>query len=336
LKSLPTPGTDLAEFTDHLSQAWGVGWGFPAAQYVAWSDSAGILSLLAKKRQANAQDICEATGLTEDGLDALLPLLVVFGLIKNGCDCYRLTALGEEYFLPGSPYYVGSGLFRGHDVPIPEAYVRSESGNPSADRPLTTSNPAQYFRSQMSRNLSAGVRAVRSGRFDGIKHLVDIGGGAGAISIPFAQDYPDARVSLVDLPQNAEVITGMLTDFGLAERIHFTAMDVFRADWAFQGVDGLLFGNFFHIFNDSTCRDLAAKCFNTLRHGGKVFVHELPFDEDRSGPMVAALWNANMRVIGGRQRTVRELMTLLEAAGFSDCKFTPTASRFQLIEAVKR
>lgn len=281
--------------------------------------------------------MCRLTFLTEEGVDALVPVLMALGLVAQDSDEYHLTALGEEYFLPESPYYVGAGMFRNCEAPIPRAYIRSCDAQISvADDVPSMKYTESYFKSQISRNLAAGVHAVRSGRFEGISHLVDIGGGAGSIAVPFAQDYPDARVSLVDLPEGVEIIGDMLASYRLTERLHLVAADVFRDTWAFQGADAILFGNFFHIFSDPQCRFLSKRCFDTLPKGGRVFLHEILFDEGRSGPLVAALWNANMRVIGGRQRTSHELLTMLQDVGFSDLRSTSTASRFQLIEGIKR
>ena len=46
---LHTPSVDVAEFTDQLAFAWGVTCGEPVSQYLAWSDRAGLFSLIAAR-----------------------------------------------------------------------------------------------------------------------------------------------------------------------------------------------------------------------------------------------------------------------------------------------
>jgi len=247
-----------------------------------------------------------------------------------------LTRLAQDYFLPESPYYVGAGLFWGCDLPIPRAYVLpGESAEADTSNPFTPPGPSLLLKIQLSRNLAPGVYAARSGRFNGIRHLVDIGGGAGAIAIPFALDNPEAKVTLVELPQKLDSIREIVRFYDLEKQVELRAMDVFSEAWQFAPCDGMLFGNFFHVFPEAPCRVLAQRCFDGLVQGGKILLHEVLFNEGKTGPLIAALWNANMHVIGGRQRTATEFFTILHDAGFSDLLVTPTASRFSLVEGRK-
>jgi hypothetical protein len=335
---LATPQTDPATFTDHLSQAWGVRSGASAAQYLAWSESTGLFALLSSHGCATVEDICAGTILSEDGIDSLLPLLSSFGLIQRTNDGYQLTQLAEEYFLRESPFYVGPGLFLDCKKPLPPAYMKSSSkpGAVSVFQPETHWDPALRLEVQHSRNFAPGVVAARSGRFEGIRHLVDIGGGTGTIALPFVLDHPEASVTLVDLPAGLNVVGAILKAYGVEKQVKLREMDVFADPWGFSACDGMLFGNFYHMFNDVQCGRLSRMCLESLAPGGRVFLHEVLFDESKAGPMIAALWNANMRVIGGRQRTASEFAGILHDSGFQDFHITPTAGRYSLIEAIKR
>ena len=336
LERLVTPQTDAASFTDHLSQAWGVAAGASAAQYVAWSESAGVIALLATHKCVTVEDLCAETMLSEEGVDSLLPILMALGIAGRAPGGYRLTTLGTEYFLKESSYYVGPGLFWGCDKVMPATYLRSgELAEPGNSVALALPESLMLLKIQQSRNLAPGVFAARTGRFEGITHLVDIGGGAGALAIPFALDHPGSRVTLVDLPAKIKEIGDVVCSYGLQDQIELRAMDVFVDCWDFPDCDGMLFGNIFHMFNDLKCRSLARQCFDSLDLKGKVFLHELLFDEGKGGPMIAALWNANMHFIGGRQRTAAELVAILAESGLSEFDVTPTAGRFSLITAVK-
>lgn len=331
---LPAPAVDLAGFTDLLSEAWGVGTGVSAAQYVKWSEESGILAAMAAGKPVTAQDLCRSTSLSADGIDSLIPVLMALGIVAGGSSGYNLTTLGKEYFLAGRPYYVGPGLFWNREEPIPDAYLKAPQ--PNGKPPFQPPAPSRMLPIQLSRNLAPSVCAVRTGRFQGVRHLVDIGGGAGAIAIPFALDNPSAHVTLVDLPAKIEDIRAIIRSWNLEARVTLLAADVLAEPWRFGECDGILFGNFFHVFGDDRCRFFVESSAACLPAGARIWLHEVLFHEDKSGPMIAALWNANMHVIGGRQRTASEFRGLLEAAGFTDFQVTPTAGRFSLIEAVRR
>lgn len=330
---LLTPAVDLAAFTDRLSQAWAVGTAASAAQYVKWSDESGIFAAMASGIPFTAENLCKVTSLNPDGVDALVPILMALGIVARGSSGYTLTKLGGEYFLPDRPYYAGAGLYWTCDEPIPNAYLKGMQ--PDSKLPFQLPSPSQLLAIQLSRNLAPGVCAIRSGRFEGVQHLVDIGGGAGAIAIPFALDNPTSRVTLVDLPAKIEDIRAIVRSYHVETQFKFFAADVFVDPWRFGDCDGIVFGNFFHVFDDERCRLLLEKSASCLPPSGRIWLHEVLFDEDKAGPMIAALWNANMRVIGGRQRTASEFIALLDEAGFADVQITPTAGRFSLIEGVR-
>jgi hypothetical protein len=337
---LPSPTTDLALLSDQLAHAWGVTCGEPLAQYLAWSDRTGIFSLLAARGHATTADICAASVLSEQGADALLCVLVAMGLLHRGYtdDTYTLAPLAREYLLCDSQYYTGAGLYLACEKELPANYLRegqalgASNGDGAAPWSLTT-----RLRVQHSRNFAPAVVAARSGEFDGVTHLLDIGGGSGVLAIPLALDHPHMRITLVEWPMALDEIRTWLTAYGVEDRIELVGMDIFEDRWDFAGCDGIFFGNVFHGHDDDACRRLTGRSRACLRPGGKMWLHEVVFDDNREGPLLAALWNANMvaRKLGARQRSRRELLELLHAGGFVDCYSRPTAGRFMLVAGTK-
>ena len=82
--------------------------------------------------------------------------------------------------------------------------------------------------------------------FDGVKCIVDVGGGSGTFAIPFALDNPEASVLLLEHPTVAPFVTPYLQRYGVADRVTVIPMDVFQADWELDATDVVFLGNFLH------------------------------------------------------------------------------------------
>ena len=333
--TLPDPTIDIAVLNNQIGRAWGVSCAESIPQLLAWCEQAGIFAALAREPMPTAE-LAARTPLSDSGLAALLPILASLGLTRRAADgALRLTPLAREYLLAGSPYYVGTGLYWDCHEPIPSHYL-AEPGA-AAPPPAPRWPAAVRVAVPHSRNFAPSVAAARSGAFDRVRHLVDVGGGSGVFAIPMALDHPDAHVTLVDLPDAIPAARDSLAKYGLADRIALVGMDMFRDEWSFGFCDGMFFGNVFHASGDDACRALAQNCFASLAPGGIVGVHEVVFDDGKDGPLLAALWNANMiaRRREARQRTVAEIVALLESAGFGDCLAMPTAGEFWLVTGTK-
>lgn len=330
-----TPTTDFLTVSDMLGEAWGVGIGAPIIQYLAWSDEAGVFSAVEEHAFATRRDLLQHTKLSEAGINALIPILLGTKLLTEAPNgTLHLTVLAREYFLKDSPYYVGHGLFLRHRLELPPTYLQAPEK--PYERKAQWGVPLR-LRIQHSRNFAPSVVAARGSEFQCIKKLVDVGGGSGVLAIPLAADNPDIEITILELPETLPHIQEFLSPYGITSRVKLVGTDVIRDSWDVPDSDAVYFGNIFHAQNDQTCRLLADKSYAVLRPGGKVFVHEVLFSEEKNGPLLAALWNAVMLHLpdAGKQRTASELIEFLKSAGFTGCTIRPTASGYSLISATK-
>jgi hypothetical protein len=190
----------------------------------------------------------------------------------------------------------------------------------------------QRLRNQHARNLAACATAVRTGEFGSVSCLVDIAGGSGTFSIPFALENPRARVILAELPQALPNIRPFLREHSLESRVELLGMNVFEYPWKIPRCDGIFLGNFLHGFGDETCIRVCREAFDCLQPGGRIWIHELIWNPNKDGPLITAINNAGMRSGGaGRQRTAAELNSILRSAGFSAPYVVPGAGAFALI-----
>jgi hypothetical protein len=336
---LGTPKTDISELTNQLGQAWGVSSGESLVQYLAWSEVSGLFSLFGRHECLSLDEICSNTILNESGADALICILASLKLLNlTSPGRYSLSNLCREYLLKESPYYVGAGLYLNCNKEVPRSYLQAYNHDFLRVPTRTSSWPGPVqVAVQHSRNFAPSVVAARTQEFSCVRHLVDIAGGSGVFAIPLALDHPDIRITLVELPGMLESIRQTLANYGVEGRIELVGLDIFSDQWKFDPCDGVLLGNVLHGQDDETSRFLCRKSFEILSGGGRIWLHEMLFSETRDGPLIAALWNANMaaRKRGARQRTASELFNFLILAGFESCCTVPTAGNFSLVMAQK-
>ena len=81
----------------------------------------------------------------------------------------------------------------------------------------------------------------------------------------------------------------------------------------------------FHDWPPDKCRYFADKSFNSLPRGGRIIIHEMLFNDDRTGPFPVAAFNVDMLVaMPGQQYSGGELETMLREAGFVSTEVKPT------------
>lgn len=338
---LPTPlGGDL-------SKLWNLGVaGVPLAQYLRWADDMGLIRALADQPRASVADIVARTPLTARGAEALLGVLCALKLVQRDDERFELSETAHEYLDPRGPFYVGVSLYGSLDAALPRRLCKGERVRRFSKATHSLWDRARFFRSrnqwgrperllvQHSRNFPAAVVAVRAGHFAGVQHLADIGGGSGVFAIPLALDYPDLRITLVELPRSLKHIRPFLDRYEVADRITLCGFNVYETPWPAWGCDAILFGNFLHFCDDQECLDLLRESVRHLPRRGRLFVHEMLWDERKDGPLPTALWNFWLTsVSAGRQRTFAELAALVQSAGFEAPSVASTAGSFALLTA---
>jgi hypothetical protein len=312
-------------------------------QYVGWSERAGLFELMEARGSVSVGEVSEGTVLNENGADALLGVLCAIGLAaRDPSGRYSLTTAAREYFLCGSPFFIGD-QFSARSEPLLRAYVDLHNGlllrlrlKALSHLPGIRFGSTVRLRNQHARNLAACATAVRTGEFAAVRCLVDVAGGSGTFSIPFALENPSARVVLAELPQALPNIRRLLREHALESRIELLGMSVFEYPWTIPRCDGVFIGNFLHGFADETCVRVCREALDGLSPGGRIWIHELIWNPNKDGPLITALHNAAMRSGGaGRQRTAAEIEAILQRAGFVATYAVAGAGAFALIAGRK-
>jgi SAM-dependent methyltransferase len=332
-----------------VNQIWNLGLaGTAFVQYLRWADDLNIFRILSDKKAATLDDIVSMTSLSERGADAFMGVLASLKLVRHDGTRYIPSNELVEYLDKKSEYYVGLSLYGMMKKELPPHLTKNEKVKYWSATSGSLWNKIQYLFSkkqsgrperlavQHSRNYPSSVTAVNEGYFDGINHLLDVGGGSGVFAIPLARRNHGMTITLAELPRALKHIRSFLETQGVADRVNLVGFNVYETPWPVPACDGMLFGNFLHFCSDSECEQVLAEAYRILPKGGKIFLHEMLWNDSKDGPLPTALWNFWMiSVSAGRQRTREEFETMLTKVGFDDIDVAETSGSFSLITCKK-
>jgi hypothetical protein len=324
---------------------------------VVAADDAGIFTSL-EKEPATSATLAGRLDFDERATRVLLRLLASLGLLDVRGDRFHLSSEAQIYLLRSSPFYWGEMM----RVAVNERHRERlmvklrQKGSDEAEGPLGVSKVSSEGRAiegwaaghvsieqareiaarMHSHSLPAAIAAARNYDFEGIRRVVDVGGGSGCFMIAMAQAHPHLHCTVMELPTMCEVAQTYIRDGEAADRVDTTAVDMFRQPWP-QGYDAVFFSNVWHDWNFRTCKWLADRAFEILPPGGRIMLHEILLDDKGSGPTTAAAFSMLMLLATqGQQFTFGELQSILESAGFSSIQTTKTHSYYSITTGYKR
>ena len=291
-------------------------------------------------------EIREATGLGGP-TEGLLAMSVSLGFLDFMDGRYRLTPLAEDYLLPNSPTYFGAQF--DWNLAHPQILSLDRLG-----RAVATDKPAalepgeemfaaheddadaarQFTRAMHSASMAPALAWPEKLDLSPYRLMLDVGGGSGAHAIGALRHTPNLSAIVLDRPAVCEVAAECATREGLAARIRTHSADMWNDP--FPSADLHFYGMIFHDWPEDKCRFLAQKSFDQLESGGRIIIHEMLFNDDRTGPLSAAAFHMVMLMyIPGEQYSGRELSSMLADAGFINIEAEPTFGYWSLVTGVK-
>jgi hypothetical protein len=105
----------------------------------------------------------------------------------------------------------------------------------------------------------------------------------------------------------------------------------------FPNADLHFYSNIYHDWSREKGAFLTRKSFDSLPSGGRIVVHEMLYDDDKTGPFAAAAFNINMLVwsADGEQYSGHELSEMLARAGFRNIETKPTFGYYSIVTGTK-
>ncbi len=317
-------------------------WGYPA---VLVAHQLKLFELLAEKL-LTLDEVCHAKNLAKRPAETLLSVCTSLGFVVLKDGRYSLTPLSEDYLLPSSPTYFG--WFFDAWAPIyslwsPESLLKAVMtdtpqgpfGDPnSAFASWHAEQALNFTRAMHSASIAPGLAWPRHVDLSNHHVMLDVGGGSGAHSIGAVSEWPGLRAVILDQQIICDIARSFSEQYGLSGRISTHAADFFKDP--FPPADVHFYGMIFHDWRPETCRTLAQKSFASLPAGGRIIIHEMLFNDDRTGPFPVAAFNVDMLVaMPGQQYSGRELRGMLTDAGFKEVESKPTFGYWSIVTGHK-
>jgi SAM-dependent methyltransferase len=278
--------------------------------------------------------------------EALLTVCASLGLVTKEGGRYTLTPVSEDYLLETGPAYFGGFL----DYTIANQAVFTFEGLKKA----VLTNAAQVYGGEdlyrsheeradraraftrMMHSHSAASAPAWPAKIDLAGHgtLLDVGGGSGAHAISAARRWPNLSCVVLDLPPVCDVAREYIARSGLEGRVRAQAGDIWTDP--FPPADVHFYSDVYHDFPPEKCRFLTEKSFGALAPGGRIIIHEMLYNDEKTGPFPIAGYNVSMLVwTEGQQFSGPELAAMLAQAGFLDVQVTPTFGYWGIVTGRK-
>jgi hypothetical protein len=289
-------------------------------------------------------DVCQALNLARRPAEALLNVSMSLGLVHKQGESYALTPLAEDYLLETSPTYFGAVLDL--DLAEPLSFESLEKavltnaqqvygGGDWVKSHAEQADLARTFTRAMH-GYSMGPALAWPEVLDLSEHrqMLDIGGGSGAHSIGAVLKWPDLQATNFDIAPVCEVAQEFVARYGLQSRIRTYVGDMWHDP--FPGADLHVYANIYCDWPAEKSRLLSHKSFASLEPGGRIIIHEMLYDDDKTGPFIVAAFSVGLLPwTEGERYSGRELSAMLTEAGFTDIEVKPTWGYWSIVTGRK-
>jgi hypothetical protein len=319
--------------------------GFRTTQMIYVAAKLGIADRLAEG-PLRAEALAHAVGAAPRPLYRLLRALASIGIFAETPErAFALTPMARllQSDVAGSlrttALLYGDRLFWDayggmlHSVRTGEPAFAHVHGEPLFAHLANNPDAASLFHRAMSGFSEQEMNAILAAHdFSGFAHVVDIGGGQGALVAALLGMYPRMRGTVLDLATVADGAQRLLAEAGVTGRASFIPGDFFGA--IPPGGDLYLLKSVIHNWNDADATNILRGCRRAMADDARLIVIERVIPAGNV-PSEATLFDINMLVVlGSQERTEPEYRALFDAAGFALARVVPTGSAMSLIEGV--
>lgn len=271
---------------------------------------------------APAAEVADKIGCDARATEMLLNALTAIGLLAKIEGRFHNGPLASRYLTAGAPD--DSRLSLTHTVHLWDRWSTLtecvRAGTSVTHQPMVERSDEwrNAFIGAMHKNASGrATQVIAAVGTDGVRRLLDVGGGSGAYSIAFARANSDIEATVFDLAPVLPLAEKYVAEAGLSDRIKFRAGDMHEDDFG-SGYDMVLLFAICHMNSPEQNRALFSKCLKALAPGGRIVVQDFILEADKTAPRTAALFALNMLVgtRAGNSYSRDEYFAELGDAGF--------------------
>lgn len=298
------------------------------------------LNLFTKIAESGAtfEEVAAMLDLELRPAEMLVSGCAALGLLERREGRFYNSALSEKYLIAGKPEYFGSMVLMANQrvyqpwLRLTDA-LKTNRALTWGDKPglfeALSSNPDQqqmFTQGMHAVSLRSGTSMANALDLSKYRCLMDVGGASGAFCIEAVRHCPTLRAIVFDLPSALEVAHQKIDEAGFLDRIETIPGDFFLEELP-KGSDLILLSMILHDWPPGKNITILHKCFDALEPGGSIIVSELMMDDDKTGPLAAAMMSLCMLIdTEGRNYTWSEYTAWLKEVGFTDVRRIPIHS----------
>ena len=268
--------------------------------------------------------LVEETGLRPVDVDRLVSCALSLELLDWDGDHLVNTLDVEAYLVEGKARYAGAWMmFTRPDVGgwfgMTEKMRIPDSSKLGMYQELTVESARKYHRATASIGFGAARRFVKTVDLSTRRHLLDLGGGSGAYSITAVEHFKELRATVLDLPPVVIATQEYIADAGVQDRVETLGADFTVGEFPSQ-VDVVVMASNLPIYDSEIIGGVVSRAFRALEPGGEMHLIGEMLNDNRKGPVDAAMWGMNELICGseGRAHTRAECQKYFASAGFVD------------------
>jgi hypothetical protein len=314
----------------------------------------GIGDVLAEK-PLPSRAVAQRLGTNPDATDRLLRALTTLGLLDEKDQSFELTEMGRcletdspdsrrawsrlmggtevwqawgrlvDCVRTGQPAWTAAGAGASAETEVFDVMGRD---------PLA----AQIFHQsmfEMTRGAAPGIAAAID--VAGVRRVVDVGGGYGALLCAILEAHPNLEGAVFDLEHAREGALALFASRGVAARASFVAGSFFEVAPPFA--DLYVIKSVIHDWDDARSLRILGKCREAMDDRSRLLMVEPPAGAVRGNPAldwILTFSDLNMLVnTGGRERTEAQYRALLEKTELRVNAVHETPSFFRIFETVR-
>lgn len=317
--------------------------GYTTSQVIYVAAKLGLADLLSEGPRTVAE-LAAATGTEPEALARFLRAMAAISLLADAeGGRFQLGSLGVHLrtSAPGSlrnfAIHAGEEQYQAWG----RALYSVQTGRPAFDAVYNsrfydhiTADPerAEIWNRSMDETERAWIvelGLVDSYRWDGVRRVVDVGGGRGVLLGAILAANEALRGTLYDLPSVVSGARDVLDSVGISERCQVVGGDFFESVPA--GGDLYLLSRVLFNWDDRDAVRILGRCREAMREGTRLLVIE-PVVTQQPGDL-ATLVDLNVFLVcGGRVRAEAEHVRLMHAAGFELRRVIATPAAWGIIE----
>ena len=284
----------------------------------------GLFTAVARGADTEAA-VARALDLTPTNAERLVTACVALGLLAREGDRLRNAPDVARFLVEGEPTYAGPWMLfskpdwnewgrlgqhlRRRDAVLLGKYAEG----------FTVERARKYHEATYSIGMGAARRFARQVDLAGRRQILDLGGGSGCYCIVAAQQHPELRAVVFDLPPVVEVTREFIASHGLSDRVTAQAGD-FTRDPLPPGSDVVIMASNLPQYSREIIQAVVTRAFAALVPGGEMHLIGEMLDAERTGPRDPALWGLAEALWGstGIAHSVAECRAYFERAGACD------------------